>query len=149
MDAINILLETSINGNHRQCRNLSQNYSFLPIVTPSVTSFTKEPRLYIAKLAFLPFPIEVTTMFEPRHNLNPRPPFPRRPPRDPTYYTLRLRDITPTTITTVVKCENGEDKELSCVTLRDLLVESDTKPIPTCIDTAWIGYHCLHGAIVG
>jgi hypothetical protein len=77
-------------------------------------------------------------MFEPRHNLNPCRPFPRRPPRDTTYYTLRLRDITATTITTVVKCENGEDKEFSCITLRDLLVESDSKPIPTCIDTAWI-----------
>lgn len=59
------------------------------------------------------------------------------PPPYSTYNTPHLRDITLATITTVLISKYGNEKEVSCVSLRDLM-ESGLNPIPMCIDATWI-----------
>ena len=84
------------------------------------------PRFYVAKPR-LSTPTSATgTMF----------PLPYPPPGP--YNTSRLLDITLATITTVIKFENGSEKEVSCATLRDLLMDFGPEPIPMSIDARWI-----------
>lgn len=60
------------------------------------------------------------------------------PPPYSTHNTPHLRDITLATITTVLVSKYGNEKEVSCVSLWDLIVDSGLDPIPMCIDAAWI-----------
>lgn len=64
-------------------------------------------------------------------------------PPDPASNNPHLRDITLATITTFAIGKHGEEKEVSCVALQDL-VEADPESIPTQMNTAWISRLSYH-----